>query len=149
MSRESGSETTLSELSLKDLASAAKAAVMNSYSPYSKFPVGAAALASSKKTYSGTNVENASYGLSVCAERVAILKAVAEGERKILALAVFAPTEKPVSPCGACLAVLGEFADGGARILMLNEKEEIRSTLDKLLPERFNLKRFNLNPKER
>lgn len=142
MSRESGSETTVSELLLKDLASAAKAAVRNSYSPYSKFAVGAAVITATKKIFSGTNVEHASYGLSVCAERVAIWKAIAEGERKILALAVFSPTGEPVSPCGACLAVLGEFADGGARILMLNEKEEIRSTLDELLPVRFSLKKF-------
>ena len=76
--------------------------------PYSRFAVGAAALAASGKVYTGVNIENASYGLTVCAERVAIWKAVSEGEREIKAVAVV--TSNSVTPCGACRQVMAEFA---------------------------------------
>jgi len=83
----------------------------HAYAPYSDFKVGAAVLGGTgKKVYLGCNVENASYGLSVCAERVAILKAISEGEREIKAVVVCAGESSPSPPCGACLQVIAEFA---------------------------------------
>ncbi len=94
----------------RKLITAAKAAQRNAHAPYSKFQVGAALLTKNGKIYTGVNVENASYGLTNCAERVAIGKAVSEGHRKFQALAVVAPSSN-LSPCGACRQVLAEFGD--------------------------------------
>jgi len=91
------------------LEKAARAAAKKSYSPYSKFPVGAAVLAGSGKIYAGCNVENASYGLCNCAERTALFTAAAAGERTVKAVAVYTPTAAPTSPCGACRQVINEF----------------------------------------
>jgi cytidine deaminase len=103
--------------------------------PYSKFAVGAALLAKSGRVYTGCNVENASYSLSVCAERVAIYKAVSEGEREFEAIAVV--TEKGVPPCGACRQVLREFGEG-IRIIVADVYGKRRIfTLEELLPEAF------------
>jgi cytidine deaminase len=105
------------------------------YVPYSKFAVGAALLAKSGRVYTGCNVENASYSLSVCAERVAIYKAVSEGEREFEAIAVV--TEKGVPPCGACRQVLREFGEG-IRIIVADVYGKRRIfTLEELLPEAF------------
>lgn len=79
------------------------------YAPYSRFPVGAALLTADGRTFLGCNVENASYGLSCCAERTAVFKAVSEGARELVAIAVVADTRGPVAPCGACRQVLAEF----------------------------------------
>lgn len=79
------------------------------YSPYSHFGVGAALLCEDGTIYEGCNIENASYGLTNCAERTAIFKAVSEGQTKFKALAVVADTEGPCAPCGACRQVMGEF----------------------------------------
>lgn len=103
----------LSKKLLDELLSNAAQAMNNSYSPYSKFKVGAALLAGSSKIYRGTNIENASYGLTVCAERNAIFSAVGSGEREIKALViVFSQKDLgPLStPCGACRQVMAEFA---------------------------------------
>ncbi len=94
-----------SVIALIDLALEARA---RAYIPYSRFAVGAALLTKSGKVYTGCNIENASYGLTVCAERVAIWKAVSEGETEFAALAVV--TADGVSPCGACRQVMAEFA---------------------------------------
>jgi len=80
-----------------------------SYSPYSNFAVGAALLCEDGTIYKGGNIENASYGLTNCAERTAIFKAISEGHRKFKALAVVADTERPCAPCGACRQVMKEF----------------------------------------
>jgi cytidine deaminase len=91
----------------KKLIEAAKKAQKNSYSPYSRYPVGAAVLAESGRIYTGCNVENASFGLACCAERVAIFNAVSHGEKKLRAVCVAAKSAKP---CGACRQVIIEFA---------------------------------------
>lgn len=87
----------------------AKEASQNSYSPYSKFAVGAAVLASSGKIYKGCNVENTSFGLTVCAERNAVFKAISEGETNVIAVAIYSPNTDSCYPCGACRQVLYEF----------------------------------------
>ena len=120
----------------EDLIAKAMEAREKAHAPYSQFAVGAALLAKSGRVYTGCNVENASYGLSICAERTAVFKAVSEGERDFEAIAVV--TDKGVTPCGACRQVLLEFGEdiqviaaddaGGYRVFGLQE----------LLPEAFN-----------
>ena len=83
----------------------------NSYSPYSNFPIGAALLCKNGEIYTGTNVENVSYGLTNCAERTAIFKAVSEGVREFDTMVVVADTERPIPPCGACRQVILEFGE--------------------------------------
>jgi len=113
----------------------------HSYSPYSKYPVGAAVLAESGRTYTGCNIENSSFGLTNCAERTAIFKAVSDGEKKILAIAIAA---KSSTPCGACRQVMTEFASASMPIFLVNMDEEkgtseiIETTLGDLLPLSFN-----------
>ncbi len=102
------------------------------YAPYSNFQVGAALLAADGRIFVGCNVENLSYGLTNCAERVAVGAAVAAGVREFLAVAVVADTAVPISPCGACRQVLAEF--GVDRILLVSRTEQVEFTLDDLLP---------------
>lgn len=104
------------------LIEAAVAAKKHSYSPYSHFKVGAAVLTQDGTLYTGTNIENASYGLTVCAERNAIFKAVTEGHRRMTALAVCTdpvPGQAFGTPCGACLQVMTEFMDPSAPVLLV------------------------------
>lgn len=105
------------------------------YAPYSHFTVGAAVLGDDGQIYTGVNVENASYGLSVCAERTAVFKAVTAGVKRILAVAVC--TENCVSPCGACRQVLKEFADDIPIWLSDSEGWVRHFTLYELLPDYF------------
>ena len=126
---------------LSHLESAARQAAQRSYSPYSRFPVGAATLAISGEIFDGTNVENASFGLSVCAERVALWKAVSAGHRQIAALAVYTPTEEPTPPCGACLQVLAEFGKGARVISFCDGKGRLESTMEALLPATFSFRK--------
>ena len=115
----------------------AKRARLNAFSPYSKFKVGAAVLSKSGKIYSGCNVENASYGLTVCAERNAVAAMVAQGERKIAAIAIVTDLKRPASPCGACRQVIAEFGTQ-AKIILANLKGKTQIlTLSNLLPFRF------------
>lgn len=110
----------------------------HSYSPYSRFKVGAAVLTAGGKVYGGCNIENSSYGLTNCAERTAIFKAVSEGEREFEALAVIAGTEGPCSPCGACRQVMADFKI--PRIIMANLRGEVKTaSLAELLPFAFGL----------
>ena len=122
------------------LVSAAKSAMENAYAPYSNFKVGAAVLGKSGKVYTGCNVENASYGLSVCAERTAVFNAVCAGEREITAVAIAVPGE-PAFPCGACRQVLAEFApsDGGMNVYLVSDQGVEEYTLAELLPHSFRL----------
>lgn len=101
----------------------------NAYAPYSKFKVGAAVIAEDGKYYTGVNIENVSYGLTVCAERNAIFSAIAAGNRKIKAIAVIADTDEPVTPCGACRQVIAEFCEEDTQIIMANLKKEYKSAL--------------------
>lgn len=122
----------------KKLMSLAQKASKNSYSPYSKFKVGCAVLCSNGEIYTGTNVENASYGLSICAERTAIFSAVSNGNTKIEAVAVYTP-HKNVTPCGACRQVISEFSKNAD--IIYNSKTGIKITnIKNLLPGSFCLK---------
>ena len=120
----------------KALVEAAKKAREFSYSPYSKFAVGAAVLTRSGEVYGGCNIENASYGITNCAERTAIFRAVSEGEREIVALAIVADSKRPVPPCGACRQVIAEFKI--PHIIMANLDDQIQTaTCEELLPGAF------------
>lgn len=102
------------------------------YAPYSNFAVGAALLALDGRIFMGCNVENISYGLTNCAERVAIGAAVAAGVREFIAVAVVADTGVPISPCGACRQVLAEF--GVPRVMLANRIERVEFRIEELLP---------------
>jgi len=109
------------------------------YAPYSQFKVGAAILSAEGEVFTGCNVENASYGLTVCAERVALFKAVSRGKRNFSAIAIVAGTDDYCSPCGACRQVLAEFG-ASTKVYMANRKGEYREmTVAELLPAAFNL----------
>lgn len=117
----------------------AKDARSRAYAPYSKFRVGAALLAKSGEVYTGCNVENSSYGLTMCAERVALFKAVSEGEREFEAIAVAGP-EAGISCCGACRQALSEF---GAGLKVHTEGPDggiVTKTIGELLPSAFDKK---------
>jgi len=118
---------------LASLVAAARTARANAYAPYSHYAVGAAVLTDDGRTFAGSNVENASYGATVCAERVAIWTAVAAGARRIVALAVV--TAGGGSPCGLCRQVLAEFADADTPVAMTAPEGEVTiRTLGALLP---------------
>jgi len=126
----------MKEKEIQRLINRAMVARETSYSPYSHFGVGAALLCDDDTVYEGCNIENASYGLTNCAERTAIFKAVSEGHKRFKALAVVADTEGPCSPCGACRQVISEFEI--PRIIMANLKGDYTVVeLDELLPFRF------------
>jgi len=122
-----------------ELVNKAQAAYLQAYVPYSHYPVGAAALFSSGKIYRGCNVENASYGLTVCAERNAIFQAVAQGERELIGIAIAVPTEEFPSPCGACRQVIREFAVDCPVVLVNGSGETKVTRLKVLLPDSFGL----------
>jgi len=120
-----------------ELLELARQARQNAYAPYSGFAVGAAVVAGDGRCFTGANIENASYGLACCAERVAVFKAVSEGARQITAVAVVADTTGPCSPCGACRQVLYEFGPE-ARLILGNLKGDQRVTsVEGLLPGAF------------
>jgi cytidine deaminase len=124
-----------------DLIAAARAAAQHSYSPYSNFPVGAALRFADGRVITGTNIENASYGLALCAEAIAVGKAMADGARGGLqAVAVTGPAEEPITPCGRCRQVLNELAQLGGTdpdILCVGQHEVRRAKLSQLLPHAF------------
>ena len=118
----------------------------NSYSPYSNFKVGASLLTNDGKYFYGCNIENSSYGLTNCAERTTIFKAVSEGVRKgdIKALMVIGDTIEPISPCGACRQVMVEFMGGDGLVILTNLKKEFKPMLVKeLLPYFFSEENLN------
>ena len=115
----------------------AREAAAHSYSPYSRFKVGAAVLGDSGKVYAGCNVENASYGLCNCAERTAIFSAIAAGERQINAVVIYTPTTEPTLPCGACRQVIHEFGPAATVIALGKGRARIETTLETRLPAAF------------
>ena len=117
----------------ESLITAAIAARLRAYAPYSQFQVGAALLAADGRIFTGCNVENLSYGLTICAERNALFAAVAAGVREFTAIAIVADTREPISPCGACRQVMAEFGDFA--IVSSNlEGRTFESTVATLLP---------------
>ena len=122
------------------LVDAARAASGRAYAPYSGFRVGAACCGASGEIHTGTNVENASYGLCVCAERNAVFRAVAAGERVLLAMVVYTPTSAPTTPCGACRQGLCEFGDDVTVVCCCDGPEKLEFTSGELLPARFTLR---------
>jgi cytidine deaminase len=115
----------------------ARLAATSSYSPYSKFPVGAAVLTKSGKVFTGCNVENASYGLTICAERNAVFQAVAAGETEIERVAIYTPTYNPTAPCGACRQVINEFGPRAEIMSGCLGVDTIHLYMDDLLPHAF------------
>jgi len=119
------------------LVKAARAARRGAYAPYSSFRVGAAVRAGGR-VFTGANVENASYGLTVCAERVAVTAAVFAGERVLDAVAVASSTSPPTPPCGMCLQTLAEFAGPELPVLLVGAGgSQVATTLGELLPRAF------------
>jgi len=119
---------------MEELVAKALEARKFAYIPYSHFAVGAALLTKTGKIYTGCNIENASYGLTLCAERNAVFKAVSEGEKDFVALAVAADTHGPCSPCGACRQVLAEFAPQMPVIMVNLTGKREEKTVAQLLP---------------
>lgn len=131
--------TALTESELHSLRDAASAACANAYAPYSNFRVGAACATASGRIFAGANVENASYGLTICAERNAVFQAVAAGEREIVAVAIYTPTATPTTPCGACRQVLSEFGDDISVVCYCDGPIVHEFSVAQLLPYGFHL----------
>ncbi|NLW56028.1 MAG: cytidine deaminase [Firmicutes bacterium] len=120
-----------------ELLRAAEQARENAYAPYSHYQVGAALLTASGRIYTGCNIENASYGATICAERVAAAKAVSAGDRDFIALAVIADSAQPGTPCGICRQFLAEFAPQLLLIMGNLQGQEEVGRLDQYLPSAF------------
>jgi len=117
----------------------AKMAREKAYAPYSNFKVGAAVLTSDGKIFTGCNVENSSYGLSICAERIAMFNAVSSGYKEFTEIAVVTDSEPPSSPCGACRQVIFEFGDD-IEVIMANLKGDTKKmTINELLKDGFKI----------
>ncbi len=120
----------------------AKIAREKAYAPYSNFKVGAAVLTNNGKIFSGCNIENSSYGLSICAERAAIFNAVSSGYKEFTKIAVVTDSEPPASPCGACRQVIFEFGDD-IEVIMANLKGEIKiEKISELLKDGFRISKI-------
>jgi len=126
----------MEHINMNELFAEARKAAEFAYVPYSKFRVGAALLAEDGTVFTGCNVENRSFGLTVCAERTAVLKAVSCGQRSFTALAISTPdSESPVGPCGACRQVLSEFMPPSAPVLFGGKgAEKVETTIGVLYP---------------
>jgi cytidine deaminase len=127
----------LSELVVNDLIARAREIAQMAYCPYSEFRVGAAVRTDTGDVFAGCNVENASYGLSICAERNAIFQMIARGKQNITAVVIYTPTEAPAAPCGACRQVMNEFGPKTRVICVGDGPDRIDTTLDALLPNAF------------
>ena len=118
---------------------AAKETRARAYCPYSRFPVGAAVRTADGRVFAGCNVENASFGLTVCAERNAIFNAVGAGAQQIAALVIYTPTDAPVTPCGACRQVLFEFGRDAEVVCVCAGAQRLKFGASDLLPHGFAL----------
>jgi cytidine deaminase len=123
----------------KELIKKATNAIDKAYSPYSKYSVGAAVRTKDGKIYDGCNIENASYGLTVCAERVALFKAISEGQKNIEEISIVIDDDILPSPCGACRQVISELAPDAKISLATKDGLYKESTIDELLPNAFKL----------
>jgi cytidine deaminase len=120
-----------------NLISLAKQASQRAYCPYSSFRVGAALLTDSGAVFSGCNVENASYGLTMCAERSAVFQMVAQGEGRIKMIVMYTPTPTPSTPCGACREVIKELGPNACIICVCDGPGTSRATISEMLPAPF------------
>jgi len=129
----------LSRKARDGLLAAARAVRARAYAPYSRFPVGAALLGASGRMYVGCNVENASFGATLCAERAAVASAIAAGEQRVSAIAVVGGEKDPVPPCGICLQTLAEFGSGDLRVVLAapDAPGVTVTTLGEVMPLRF------------
>ncbi|HEM5491176.1 TPA: cytidine deaminase [Streptococcus suis] len=110
----------------------------HAYVPYSHFPVSAVLVAKDGQVFTGVNIENASFGLTNCAERTAIFKAVSEGVLDFSEIVIYGETEKPISPCGACRQVMAEFFEKDLKVtLVAKDKSTVEMTVGELLPYSF------------
>ncbi|WP_022846720.1 MULTISPECIES: cytidine deaminase [unclassified Desulfurobacterium] len=125
-------------MKVEELLGVAKENIKNCYAPYSNFRVVAAIETKEGKVYTGVNVENASYGLTMCAERVALFKAVSEGVRDFLKILIYSPDGMPY-PCGACRQVLSEFCNRDFLVVVASDERIEKFTLGGLLPHSFSL----------
>lgn len=117
----------------------AEGASARAYAPYSRFTVGAAVMVEGGELFTGCNVENGSYSLTICAERNALFQAVAAGHRRITAVVVYTPTEQPAPPCGACRQVIAEFGADAELFSFCRGAGHLRATARDLLPHAFTL----------
>ena len=128
----------IEENKLLTLVNAAKEGFENAYAPYSNFHVGAAALTANGKVVKGCNVENASYGLTVCAERNCLAQGVISGEKSFSAIVIYTNQEKLTPPCGACRQVIVEFLAPDALVMAVNHNNDKKQwTVNELLPDAF------------
>jgi cytidine deaminase len=128
----------IEENKLFTLVNAAKEGFENAYAPYSNFHVGAAALTANGKVVKGCNVENASYGLTVCAERNCLAQGVISGEKSFTAIVIYTNQEKLTPPCGACRQVIVEFLAPHALVMAVNHNNDKKQwTVNELLPDAF------------
>jgi len=126
------------ETRIEELIEIARSARERAYAPYSGFKVGAAVETADGMVYAGCNVENSSYGLTVCAERTALAKAVSEGERHFVRIVVIAETKIPVPPCGACRQVILELCGKDVEVVLANiEGQRVKTDISSLLPMPF------------
>jgi cytidine deaminase len=129
----------MDETQWRRLAGAARAACAHAYCPYSRFPVGAALLTADGWIAGGCNVENASFGLTSCAERNAIFRAITDGATSIVALVLYTPTAEPLAPCGACRQVIVEFGRDAEVRCICDGPDSIECVAHELLPHAFTL----------
>jgi cytidine deaminase len=128
----------VSSVNIEKLVELARVARQNAYAPYSKFKVGAAVESRDGRIFTGANIENSSFGLTLCAERVALVKAVSEGAQEITHIALIADTHGPIPPCGACRQVMLELCSPEAVVVMANLRGQLDTrTLRELAPVPF------------
>lgn len=136
------SHLELAQALQSELVAAAREALASAYAPYSSFAVGAAALLTDGTIYRGCNIENASFGLTICAERVALFNAISDGRLEIAAIAVATNSPKLCKPCGACRQVIAEFSQADNPIIVISSHasgESVLEPIEDLLPDVFNL----------